>query len=140
METAVSKRFRKTSFTVLGFYFLTFFACIFVSDRIHPTGAAIWILATLPVLPILGVIFLMGRYLRDEPDEFKRDTTVRCILWGTAGCVAENMFAGYLWIFGWKGQLPPFMGFWIFFLFMMTAKLFYKLQNKVPSEALSDQR
>ena len=135
METAVSKRFRKTSFTVLGFYFLIFFACMFAYDRLHPTGAAVWLLAALPVLPILGVITLMGRYLRDEPDEFKRDTTVRCILWGTAGCVAENMFAGDLWIFGGKGQLPPFLGFWIFFLCMMAAKLSYKLQNKLPTEA-----
>jgi hypothetical protein len=135
METAVSKRFRKTSFTVLGAYFVIFSACMLVYDRLHPTGAAVWVLATLPVLPILGVIALMGRYLRDEPDGFKRDVTVRCLLWGCAGCVAENLFAGYLWIFGWKGQLPPFMGFWVFFAFMMGAKLSYKLQNKVPAEA-----
>jgi hypothetical protein len=134
METAVSKRFRKTSFTVLGFYFVIFFACMFVYDRVHPTGAAVWVLAALPVLPIIGVIGLMGRYLRDEPDEFKRDLTVRCLLWGCAGIVAESMFGGFLWIFGWKGQLPPFLGFWVFFAFMMAARLFYKLQNKVPVE------
>jgi hypothetical protein len=135
METAVSKRFRMTSFTVPGFYFVIFFACMFVYDRMHPTGAAVGVLAALPVLPILGVIALAGRYLRDEPDEFKRDVTVRCLLWGCAGCVAESLFGGYVRVFGWRGQLPPFMGFWVFAAFMLGSKIFYKLQNKVPVEA-----
>ena len=114
METRVSKRFRKTSFGVLGIYFVIFLAACSCTTGCTLPAPRYWVLAALPVLPILGVIVLMGRYLRDEPDEFKRDVTVRCLLWGCAGCVAENLFGGYLWIFGWKGQLPPFMGFWVF--------------------------
>ncbi len=132
METVVSRNFRKAGLMVTASYFVIFFASFYADLRLHPTGAALWAIALLPVLPIVGVIVLFGRYLRDEPDEYKRELTMRFLLWGTAGCVAMNMFAGFLTIYGWKGQMPPFSGFWAFFVFMLAAKLTYRVKNRVP--------
>jgi hypothetical protein len=111
-----------------------FAGAFYVSVRLHPTGLMLWVLAAMPVAPILAVIVLMGRYLRDERDEYKRDLVIRCLLWGTAGCVGTNLFCGFLQIFGWKGGLPPFIGFWVFALFMYAAKLTYRVANRVPSD------
>jgi len=129
-----SRSLRKTGLIVTGVYFLIFFACFAVFVRMQPAGALLWCLAALPVLPIVAVIGLMGRYLREERDEYKRDLTVRCLLWGTAGCIAVVMFSGFLQIFGWKGTLPPFTGFWAFFIFMFVAKLSYRAANRVPAD------
>jgi hypothetical protein len=135
METMVAKRFKKSGFVLMAVYFVIYFACFGVHVWVHPVGAWMWVLAILPVLPIVGVIGLMGRYLRDETDEYKRDVTIRCLLWGTAGAVSVSLLDGFLWIFGWRGRMPPFLGFWVFFVFMMAAKLLYKRSNREPVDA-----
>jgi hypothetical protein len=45
-----------------------------------------------------------------------------------------TMFAGFLRIFGWKGQMPPFSEFWAFFVLMMIAKLTYRMANPLPAD------
>ncbi|MES2390660.1 MAG: hypothetical protein V4555_03395 [Acidobacteriota bacterium] len=134
MMTIATRKLRKSGLTTVAAYFVIFGASFYANYRLQPTGALLWVLATLPVVPILGVIVLFGRYLRDERDEYKRDLTMRCLLWGTAGCVAVTMLESYLRIYGWKGEFPPFTAFWAFFVFMMAAKLTYNAQNKVPTD------
>ena len=135
MQTAVAKRFKRDGFRLVAAYFVIYFACFGIHLWLHPVGMWLWILAILPVLPMVGVIAVMGQYLRDETDEYKRDVTIRCLLWGCAGAVSTSLLGGFLWIFGWKGHMPPFLGFWVFFLFMMVAKLSYKMANRVPADA-----
>jgi hypothetical protein len=132
MQTAVAKRFRRSGFTLVAVYFVIYFACFAAHMWLHLAGVWVWILAGLPVLPMLGVIAVMGRYLRDETDEYKRDLSIRCVLWGTAGAVSASMMGGFLWIFGWKGHMPPFCDFYVFVLFMLAAKLTYKVADRVP--------
>jgi len=134
MLSPVARKFRKTSFTVLAGYFVLFPVANYVADRTHPTGIVLWMLALLPVLPILGVISLMGQYLRNEKDGYKRDLAVRCLLWGTAGMMIVNLFSNYLRIFGWKGQLFPFSELFVFFGFMLAAKISYRMSNRVPAD------
>jgi len=133
MLTPAARQLKKSSMTVMASYFLIFAGTFYTNVRLHPTGALLWILASLPVIPILIVIVLMGRYLRDESDEYKRDLAIRCLLWGTAGCIAVNFLSGLLAIYGWKGELPPFSAFWVFFVFVMAAKLSYRVKNR-PAE------
>lgn len=134
MMSPATRAMRKSAFSVLAGYFVIFAASFYANDKLQPTGPLLWVLATLPVLPILGVIVLFGRYLRDEKDAYKRDLTMRCLLWGTAGCIAVTMLESFLRIYGWKGQFPPFSAFWAFFVFMITAKLTYSAHNKVPAD------
>ncbi|AEU35420.1 hypothetical protein AciX8_1074 [Granulicella mallensis MP5ACTX8] len=134
MLSPAARKYRKTSFMVLAGYLVLFPAASYVADRIHPTGAVLWMLAVLPVLPILGVMSLMGQYLRNEKDEYKRDLAVRCLLWGTAGMVIVNLFSTYLRIFGWNGQLFPFSEFFVFLGFMLVAKISYRMSNRVPAD------
>ena len=134
MQTMVAKQFKRDGFKLVAVYFVLYFCCFGIHLWLHPTGAAVWVLAMLPVLPIVGVIAVMGRYLRDETDEYKRDVMIRCLLWGGAGAVSVSLLGGFLWIFGWKGSMPPFTGFGVFYLFMMAAKLSYKLKDQVAVE------
>lgn len=131
--TLAKKHLMKRGAVVMVGYFVSFIGAALLVDRIHPEGAALWLMAALPVLPILVVMYLMGLYLREETDEYHRDLVVRCLLWGAAGAVATSMFAGFLRLFGWKGQLPPFCDFFVFALFMMVAKVTYKVANRAPA-------
>ncbi len=129
--TAAAKRFKRDSRKLVLVYFVIYFGC-FAAHLWWLTGEKwAWLLAALPVLPIGGVIAVMGRYLRDETDEYKRDVMIRCLLWGAAGAVSVSLLGGFLWIFGWKGHLPPFLGFWVFFVCMTVAKVTYKVANRV---------
>jgi len=134
MQSSASRRLRKEGLTVVAAYFVIFICSFYADMRLQPTGFALWALAALPVIPIIAVIVLFGRYLRDESDEFKRDVVVRCLLWGTAGCLATDLLADYLRIYGWKSDFPPFTSFWVFFVFMMAAKLSYRAKNRVLEE------
>ena len=120
--------------TTVGVYFVLFLSSFYANYKLQPNGAVLWVLATLPVIPMIGVIVLFGRYLRDERDEYKRDLTMRCLLWGTAGCMSVTMLESFLRIYGWKGAFPPFTAFWAFFLFMIVAKLTYNAKNRVPAD------
>ena len=134
METQASRRFRKTGMMVTSSYFVLFLGSFYANHVLHPAGVMLWALASLPLLPILGVLFLFGRYLRDERDEYKRDLTMRCLLWGTAGFIAVSLLGDYLRIYGWTGRMPPFLALWVFFVMMMGAKLTYRAKNAPVEE------
>ena len=77
------------------------------------TGCIRWVgelfaCAALPFLPLLTVFILTGAYLKAERDEFKRELVMRCLLWGAGASMSVNLFLGFLRIFGWSGQTPPF--------------------------------
>jgi hypothetical protein len=132
MQSPATRRLRKEGLTVVAAYFVVFICSFCVDMKLHATGLSLWALAVLPVIPMVGVIVVFGRYLRDERDEFKRDVVVRCLLWGTAGCVAVDLLSGFLRIYGWTGEFPPFTSFSVFFVFMIAAKLSYRAKNRVP--------
>ena len=134
MLSPVARKFRKTSLSVLASYFVLFPAADYLAQRIHPAGVGLWLLAGVPLLPLLIVFVLMGYYLRDEKDEYKRDLMVRCLLWGTGAGVLANLFFGYLRVFGWKGQLFPFTEFFVFMVAMLAAKLSYRAADRVPAD------
>lgn len=134
METVVSRNFRRTGLRVVLCYFVVFLATFYGNYKLHPSGPMLWFLASLPVLPLLGVIVLMGRYLRDERDEYKRDLVVRTLLWGTAGSMAVTLFSGYLRLFGWTGQFPPLTELFVFVAFALIAKFSYRAANRSTEE------
>jgi hypothetical protein len=135
MMSAAAKRYKKTGLSVMASYFVLFPLANYVAQRAHPAGVSLWLLALVPLLPISVVLVLLGQYLRDEKDGYKRDLAVRCLLWGTAGAVMVNLFSGFLKIFGWKGQLFPFTEFFVFALMMLAAKLSYRVANRTPADA-----
>jgi len=134
MLSPAARRYRKTGLSVLVSYFVLFPVADYVALRTHPVGLVLCLLAVLPLLPIAVVLVLLGRYLSEEKDGYKRELTVRCLLWGTAGAVMVNLFSGFLRIFGWKGQLFPFTEFFVFALMMIAAKLSYRVADRVPAD------
>ena len=53
-------------------------------------------IAALSVLPVLLAVWVAGRYLKTEPDEFIRALVVRALLWGFAATMAGNAVVSVL--------------------------------------------
>jgi len=105
------------------------------ADRAKLEGPMLWVPAALTTLPVVGLIWVMARYLGEEVDEFHRLLVVRCLLWGTAVVMTSVCFHGLLQLLGWKGNWPAGVELGMFFVAMLAAKVTYKVANRVPGDA-----
>jgi len=87
----------------------------------HPQGAAVYLLALLPALPIFACIAILGIYLSEERDEFVRTILVKSSLWATGVVLAFATFWGFL------QSYPPvihrtlnFPMYWVFFVWWIA--------------------
>jgi hypothetical protein len=134
LNTAKKSLIRRGA-TMLVAYELVWGAAFFWVDRAKPAGAMLFAMALLPTVPVVGFIWVLGRYLGEEVDEFHRQLVVRCLLWGAAAVMTSVCFHCFLQLFGWKGRWPAVVELAIFCVAMGVAKLTYKVQNRVPEDA-----
>ena len=86
-------------------------------------GPVAYLLAVLPALPIVWMLFATGVYLAEEKDEFQRMVLVQCMLGGIGGTLAATTIWGY-----WEdfvhaphlGSTLVFPMFWIFVAISMV--------------------
>ena len=99
--------------------------------RGHPQpGPLGYVLSVLPGLPVVGVIWAMGRYLIEEQDEYLRHQQVRGILWATGFTLVVCTIWGFLQTYG---MVPTIELFWVFVLFcagLGVAKCFDSLSGR----------
>ncbi|MGA8939119.1 MAG: hypothetical protein WB439_08140 [Acidobacteriaceae bacterium] len=119
----------------LAAYEIAFGATFYGVDKGHLSGSALMWMAVPPTLTVAAFILVIGRYLKEEVDEFHRELVVRCLLWGMAAVMTVMAFHGFLQLFGWTGSWPVFVDLGAFFVAMLAAKLTYKVANRVPAEA-----
>ncbi len=134
MNTA-KRRMIVRGLIVLAAYEVVFSGTFYAVYRTKPGTAMILVLAVLPTLTVLAFIGVLARYLAEEVDEYHRQLVVRCLLWGLAAVMTSVCFHGFLQLFGWKGNWPAAVELVAFVLAMGTAKLTYKVQNRVPDDA-----
>ncbi len=134
MKSPATRAYMKRSFPVLGSYFVIFTATDYYVDRVHPLGWRLFACAAIPFLPLLTVFILTGAYLKAERDEFKRELVMRCLLWGAGASMSVNLFLGFLHLFGWSGQTPPFCELFAFCIAVIAAKISYRVANPLPAE------
>ena len=77
-------------------------------------------LASIPSLPIIGVIAAVGLYLKEEKDEFQRELFIQSLLWSTGATLGLTSFWSFLHIFG---HVPPVDGFHVFVMFWLFVGL-----------------
>jgi hypothetical protein len=84
-------------------------------------GALRYLLALMPALPVLAVIVIMGLYLLEEDDEFRRMKTVQAILGGLGVVLAVSTAWGFLEELADVPRLPLYLVFPIFAVGMAVA-------------------
>lgn len=75
----------------------------------HPQGPVLWLLALLPSLPILFLVWSLGRYLVEEQDEYLRMRQIQAGLFATGLLLAVSTVWGFLETFG---IAPHAEGWW----------------------------
>ena len=73
-------------------------------------GAAAYLVAVLPALPIIGIFGAIGRYLVEEQDEYVRMLMVRQTLWASGITLSLTTIWGFLDNFELVGHID---GYWI---------------------------
>ena len=68
----------------------------------------------IPAIPVVAIIVRMGRYLREEKDEYQRLLAMQSILVGTAALLVTVVVSDFLRAFARVRALPPFTGFLVF--------------------------
>lgn len=68
----------------------------------------VFAISLLPALPTFGMIWVMGRYLAEEGDEYLRHRAVSAALWGLGGVLGIGTFYGFLEMF----ELVPHVWAW----------------------------
>jgi hypothetical protein len=92
-------------------YVAALFAAIWLHDRIAPTGPLAVALAILPALPLIGVVWALGRLLVEERDEYLRSLHVRQFMIATGFMLVVTCIWGFLESFGLVPHLPMYWAF-----------------------------
>jgi hypothetical protein len=72
MQSPASRKFLKSSLSVWLGDFVLFGTADYLVDHLHPSGVTLWLLAAMPVLPVVVFVALLGRYLHEERDGYER--------------------------------------------------------------------
>ena len=87
-------------------YVVLLFAGITGSKVLNAHGPFLWFLAVLPGLPILYLLWAMGRYLAEEQDEYLRMRAVQSALWATGLLLGSATVWGFLESFALVPHVP----------------------------------
>ncbi|HEX7761410.1 MAG TPA: hypothetical protein VF459_18030 [Caulobacteraceae bacterium] len=90
------KRYQARFWPTMIVYALVLWGAIHLLQTGHPAGLTKYALAVAPAVPTLAVIAILGRYLVEETDEFRRMLTVQSMLWGLAFILAVTTVWGFL--------------------------------------------
>jgi hypothetical protein len=99
-------------------YLIFLFIAQWTFRHLHPGGPAVYLLAILPALPLIGSLAIVGLYIAEESDEFERSVLVQSMLWGLGGALSVGTIWGSLEDFAHAPHLSTFYVFLFFWIFM----------------------
>lgn len=94
-----------------GVYMVSFWIAASVYDSARPGEAVVSVLALVPAIPALAMIWAMARYIKDETDEYLRHQAIMAGLFGLALVLALATVWGFLETFG---LVPHVWSWWVF--------------------------
>ena len=117
-SSPAGKRYGRRMAVAMALYMVFLFGSLYLLQHGQPTRWVALSLAVLPSLPLILVVAILGRYLKEETDEFQRSVLVECLLWGLGCTLALSSVWGLLEVIAHVPHLPIFYvfpGFWFFF-------------------------
>lgn len=97
----------------------------------HPTGSKLFVLAAVPAFDVIAMLVVVGMYLREEVDEFKRYQLIISILWAIGFTLALMAFIDFLRSYQSIAAPPPFMEFTVFWISMALVQGILSFRNRV---------
>ena len=123
-QSPALKRYNTRLRTLLAIYVVALLAVVWTFKHLPPQGALRYGLAIAPAVPLVGMIWAMGRYIAEETDEFKRLVTIQSLLWATGLTLSFATIWGFVEDFTGYGRMPLWWMFLIFLFLMGLARPF----------------
>lgn len=117
---------RRRAIPIMSLYFVLFAIVnwLFATRSIHGAGA--YLLAVLPALPLIAAIVILGRYIREETDEFKRAVFVEAMLRAIGVTMVLTTAWGFIEMFIPGIHVPVLWVFPVFCVMAVASKLFVR--------------
>jgi hypothetical protein len=109
--TAAGTAYNRRMLPLAAAYVVVMLGAILMHDRLHVSGPALYAIAVLPALPLIGVVWALGRFLVEETDEYQRALAVRKMLVATGFLLVVTTIWGFLEQFGLVAHLPAYWCF-----------------------------
>ena len=90
-------------------YLILFFGSLYAYQTFKPGGPVLILIALLPAIPILWTIQAIGKYLREEEDEYVRSRKIEAGIFATGLLLAIATIWGFLDIFALVPGMPGYM-------------------------------
>lgn len=129
-----SRRYVQRMGAIALIYLATVWVITAYIHQHHPTGAKLFMLAAVPAFDVVAMIIVVGVYLRDEVDEFKRHQLIVSILWAIGFTLALMAFVDFLRSYQSITAPPPFMEFTIFWISMALVQAILSFRNRVRGD------
>ncbi|CAN7148938.1 hypothetical protein LJR219_000071 [Phenylobacterium sp. LjRoot219] len=114
---AASRRYVRRFVTAMAIYVVLLVGVIWLMQSAAAPGPPLrYGLAVLPALPILAVVWALGRLLVEETDEVLRARVIQQLLWGSALALSASTVWGFLEAFG---GAPHLHAYWVFPVFCL---------------------
>jgi hypothetical protein len=102
------RRYNKRVLWLSLFYALFLLSAVYGFKHHLVGGAAGYLVAILPALPIVGIFAAIGRYLIEEQDEYVRMLMVRQTLWASGFALSLATIWGFLESFDLVGHVEAY--------------------------------
>lgn len=117
---------RRRAVPIMALYFVLFAAINWLFERHRIRGPGAYALAVSPALPLVGAIVILGRYIREETDEFKRAVFVEALLWAIGLTMVLTTAWGFIEMFIPGMHVPILWVFPVFCVIAAASKLFVR--------------
>lgn len=134
-NTPARKRYERDAMRFLAAYVVVVFcsAWFVKHDGAEPFYRYFW--SVLPAIPIVSLVWRMGRYLQEEKDEYQRLIRMQSLLLGTGAMIAVLVVSDFLRTYAHARDLPPFTLFVTFGLGNATGEVLNWFRNRVRDDA-----
>ena len=133
-STPARKRYQRDVRWFMVGYFVVLIASALIVKYWVGQGVARYFWSVLPTIPIVAIIFRMGKYLQDETDEYVRLLQMKSILAGTGALLTALLISDFLRAFANAPDFAPFVLFFCFAGGMAIMQLVQWFRNRVPGD------
>lgn len=120
------RRYQLRFWPIMAAYVAAVLSVTWLFNNQPPEGPIKFVIASLPALPILGIFFVMARYLIEETDEFLRLRQTIALLVGIGLTLSFCAIWGFLEIYKLVPTIGLFNVVWGYFLTMGIGLAFAK--------------
>jgi hypothetical protein len=108
-----NRAYLRRFFPMMILYVVFLLGAVWLNKHLAPNGPLAIVLAVLPALPLIGVVWALGRLLVEEEDEYLRSLTARQFIVATGFMLAVTSIWGFLDAFD---QVPHMPMYWAFII------------------------